>query len=96
MLTPDQQRRAIRKELHIARCADNDHTEERLWRDARELDNRMTALGLIHPHTWWGTKPKSERGEIPAGIARFLRGKSTQTQSPDPMPQPAPNYGEST
>lgn len=87
--TPDQQRRAIRRELHAARCADGDHTEERLWRDARVLDRRMDELGLPHPHTWWGTKPKSEKGEIPASLAPFLRGKSTITPSDISEPQPS-------
>lgn len=93
-MTPDQQRRSIRAELHSHRIADNDHTEERLWRDARTLDRRMAELALPHPHTWWGTKPKSEKGEIPPQLVSFLRGKSTITPSDDSFPHHAKFQGE--
>ena len=86
-MTADQTRRAIRADLHAARCADGDHGEERMWRDARALDAKLAELGLPHPHTWWGTKPTSERGEIPAHLAAFLLKKSTNAVSPDQSPQ---------
>jgi hypothetical protein len=57
-MTPDQLRRSIRAELHAARCADGDHSELRLWMDARQLDERMAAAGFAPKHpTTWGTSP---------------------------------------
>lgn len=82
-MTPDQTRRTVRAELHKARCIDNDHSEERLWRDARTLDARLTEMGQPHPYSWWGTKPKAERGEIPAHLVDFAARKSTNASSPD-------------
>lgn len=56
-MTPDQFR-SIRAELHAARCRDGDHSEARLWGDARQLDARMTEAGHPPKHpTSWGTSP---------------------------------------
>ncbi len=58
-MTPDQLRRAIRAELHAARCRDADHSELRLWTDARALDDRITEAGHPPKHpTSWGTSPE--------------------------------------
>lgn len=54
----DSLRRQIRAELHAQRCLDHDHSELRLWNDARELDRRMADAGHHPTHpTTWGTNP---------------------------------------
>ena len=71
-MTADQYRRQVRADLHKKRCRDKDHSEARLWIDARTLDVLMTRKGfpVRHPTTW-GTSPV----EIAAREAR--RGAST-------------------
>jgi hypothetical protein len=78
----DQLRRAIRAELHTARCRDKDHGELRLWQDARDLDSRMVAAGFEPKHaTSWGTAPEWARGAQSADLAAFRLGKSTNGPS---------------
>jgi hypothetical protein len=76
-MTVDQHRRQIRANLHRARVGDGDHSELRLWQDARILDTRMTALGHPPPHpTTWGTSP----ARTAAAAAR--RGARSHDQAP--------------
>lgn len=77
-MTADQYRRSIRAELHTRRCQDGDHTEARLWHDARELDRRMVEAGYSRKHaTSWGSAPPGLGGPQNAGLAAFRLRKST-------------------
>ena len=58
MTAADQYRRQIRADLHAKRCRDKDHSELRLWQDARTLDLLMTRKGfVVTVPTSWGTSP---------------------------------------
>ncbi len=44
-LSFDQCRRKLRRELSIKRQSDKDHSEARLYNDAKKLDNQLIAIG---------------------------------------------------
>lgn len=81
-LTPDQTRRAIRGELHAIRCADHDHSEERYYTDARELDMRLAEMGIEHERTTWSRQFEQRQG------GSFPVTRSTITPSDDSECQP--------
>lgn len=53
-LSFDQYRRQIRRELFLKRHEDKDHSEARLFSDAKKLDARLIVAGyeLIYPTEW--------------------------------------------
>lgn len=53
-LTFDQCRREIRRELFLKRQQDNDHSEARLFSDAKKLDAQLIVSGyeLAYPTQW--------------------------------------------
>ena len=79
----DQLRRSTRAELHAARCRDGDHSERRLWDDARELDARMTEAGYPPKHpTSWGTSPKNlERTAARSALRAANKGAVSPPQA---------------
>lgn len=60
LLSFDQYRRQIRRELFLKRQRDKDNSEARLFYDAQKLDVQLIAAGyeLIYP-TEWSRKRKS-------------------------------------
>lgn len=50
----DQYRREVRRELFMKRQQDHDHSELRLFNDARELDSRLLSAGydLAYTSEW--------------------------------------------
>lgn len=67
-MTADQLRRQIRAELHAQRCLDHDHSGQRYYRDAIELDRRMTEAGFPPDYpTPWG------RGNAPEACVEASR-----------------------
>ena len=60
LLSFDQYRRKIRRELFLKRQQDKDHSEARIFSDAQKLDAELIAAGyqLVYP-TEWCRKRKS-------------------------------------
>lgn len=63
----DQVIRALRAELHAARCKDKNHSVQRMRDDAQALDLDLWHLGILTRRTTWGgverkTKEKNEQG----------------------------------
>ena len=56
-MTNDQVRRQLRRELHLARCADNDHSDERYARDSFKLDEELKLRGAYEYPSTWGNRP---------------------------------------
>ena len=54
LLSFDQYRRQIRRELFLKRQQDKDNSEARLFSDAQKLDAKLIAAGyeLIYPTEW--------------------------------------------
>jgi hypothetical protein len=54
LLSFDQYRRKIRRELFLNRQQDKDHSEERLFSDGQKLDAQLIDAGyeLIYPTEW--------------------------------------------
>ena len=87
-MTPDQLRRSIRKELHSERCQISNHSEERLWLDARILDTRLQEAGAFQYETTWGTAPDWMKGPQNPALADFRLRKSTNAPSDNSECQP--------
>lgn len=88
--TADQLRRRIRAELHVARCADNDHSEERYYTDARTLDKRLDELGIAHARTTWSRQFEQRQG------GAFPVTSATITPSDEESLHPHQSLGEIT
>jgi hypothetical protein len=54
LLSFDQYRRQIRRELFLKRQQEKDHSEARLFSDAQKLDTQLIAAGyeLTYPTEW--------------------------------------------
>ena len=79
-LSFDQCRRKFRRELFILRQADKDHSEARLFNDAKKLDNQLIAAGyeLQYQSEWcrfYHEKRHTKTHQLPS--VSYLEGWQT-------------------